>query len=78
MKQASRKVAKELAALARMPDDKIDLTNAPEVRQWKGGSGGEVLPADQEASDDSRGCRCACVAEAPGTWLPDEDQQAPA
>jgi len=29
-------VAKELAALARMPDDKIDLTDAPEVREWRG------------------------------------------
>jgi len=29
-------VAKELAAQARMPDDKIDLTDAPEVREWRG------------------------------------------
>ncbi len=29
-------MAKELAALARMPDDKIDLTDAPEVREWRG------------------------------------------
>jgi uncharacterized protein (DUF4415 family) len=29
-------VAKELAALARMPDDKIDLMDAPEVRDWRG------------------------------------------
>jgi len=29
-------VAKELAALARMPDDQIDLTDAPEVREWRG------------------------------------------
>jgi uncharacterized protein (DUF4415 family) len=36
MKKVSRKVAKELAALARMPDDKIDLTDAPEVREWRG------------------------------------------
>jgi len=36
MKKVSRKVAKELAALARMPDDKIDLTDAPEVRAWRG------------------------------------------
>jgi uncharacterized protein (DUF4415 family) len=36
MKKVSRKVAKELAALARMPDDKIDLTDAPEVRKWRG------------------------------------------
>jgi uncharacterized protein (DUF4415 family) len=28
-------VAKELAALARMPDDKIDLTDAPEVLEWR-------------------------------------------
>ena len=36
MKKASRKLAKELAALARMPDEKIDLTDAPEVREWRG------------------------------------------
>ena len=36
MKKVSKKVAKELAALARMPDDKIDLTDAPEVREWRG------------------------------------------
>jgi uncharacterized protein (DUF4415 family) len=35
MKKVSRKLAKELAALARMPDDKIDLTDAPEVREWR-------------------------------------------
>ena len=29
-------MAKELAALARMPDDQIDLTDAPEVREWRG------------------------------------------
>jgi uncharacterized protein (DUF4415 family) len=36
MRKVSRKVAKELAALARLPDDKIDLTDAPEVREWGG------------------------------------------
>ncbi len=36
MRKVSRKVAKELAALARMPDDQIDLTDAPEVREWRG------------------------------------------
>ena len=36
MKKVSRKTAKELAALARMPDDKIDLTDSPEVREWRG------------------------------------------
>jgi uncharacterized protein (DUF4415 family) len=36
MRKVSRKVAKELAALARMPDGKIDLTDAPEVREWRG------------------------------------------
>jgi uncharacterized protein (DUF4415 family) len=34
--KVSRKVAKELAALARMPDDQIDLTDASEVREWRG------------------------------------------
>lgn len=36
MRKVSRKVAKELVALARMPDDKIDLSDAPEVRDWRG------------------------------------------
>ncbi len=36
MKKVSRKQAKELAAPARMPDEKIDLTDAPEVREWRG------------------------------------------
>jgi uncharacterized protein (DUF4415 family) len=36
MRKVSRKVAKELAALARMPDDKIDMSDAPEVREWRG------------------------------------------
>jgi uncharacterized protein (DUF4415 family) len=36
MKKISRKQAKELAALARMPVDQIDLTDAPEVREWRG------------------------------------------
>ena len=36
MRRVSKKQAKELAALARMPDDKIDLTDAPEVRDWRG------------------------------------------
>lgn len=36
MRKVSRKQAKELAALARMPDEKIDLTDAPEVREWRG------------------------------------------
>lgn len=36
MKKVSRKQAKELAALARVPDEKIDLTDVPEVREWTG------------------------------------------
>jgi uncharacterized protein (DUF4415 family) len=36
MRKVSRKIAKELAALARMADEKIDLTDAPEVREWRG------------------------------------------
>jgi uncharacterized protein (DUF4415 family) len=35
MKKISRKQAKELAALARLPDDQIDLSDAPEVRDWR-------------------------------------------
>ena len=36
MRRVSKKQAKELAALVRMPDEKIDLTDAPEVRDWRG------------------------------------------
>jgi uncharacterized protein (DUF4415 family) len=36
MKKVSRKQAKELAALARMADEKIDLTDVPEAREWTG------------------------------------------
>jgi uncharacterized protein (DUF4415 family) len=35
MKKISKKQSKELDALARMPDDKIDLSDAPEVRDWR-------------------------------------------
>ena len=35
MKKISKKQAKELAALARIPDGQIDLTDAPEVRDWR-------------------------------------------
>jgi hypothetical protein len=91
MREVSRKQAKELAALARMPDEKIDLTDAPEVREWREGRwwgafwsrGKRALKKDRHLppslglsprpGDDSRGCRCAGVAEAPGTRLPDKD-----
>lgn len=36
MRKVSKKQAKELTGLARMPDEKIDLTDAPEVREWRG------------------------------------------
>lgn len=36
MRRVSKKQAKELAALARMPDEEIDLTDAPEIREWRG------------------------------------------
>jgi uncharacterized protein (DUF4415 family) len=35
MRKISRKQAKELAALARLPDEQIDLSDAPEVRDWR-------------------------------------------
>lgn len=35
MKKVSKKQAKELTAIARMPDDRIDLTDSPEVRDWR-------------------------------------------
>jgi uncharacterized protein (DUF4415 family) len=34
MKKVSKKQAKELAALAALPDEKIDLTDLPEVLDW--------------------------------------------
>ena len=36
MKKVSKKQAKELKSLARMPDEKIDLTDASELREWRG------------------------------------------
>lgn len=36
MKKASKKQAKELAALAALRDDEIDLTDLPEVLDWSG------------------------------------------
>lgn len=36
MKKASKKQAKELAALARLRDEKIDLKDLPEVLDWNG------------------------------------------
>jgi len=34
MKKISRKQRRELKALAALPDDKIDLSDIPEVRDW--------------------------------------------
>ncbi len=36
MKKVSKKQAKELAALSALPDEKIDLSNLPEVLDWSG------------------------------------------
>lgn len=36
MKKVSKKQAKELAALAALRDEKIDLTDLPEVLDWSG------------------------------------------
>ena len=36
MKKVSKKLAKELAALAALRDEKIDLTDLPEVLEWSG------------------------------------------
>src|ERR1700676_3849008 len=38
---------------------------------------GKVLSPHQEAGDDSRGRRCARLAQAPGKWISDQNQQAP-
>jgi hypothetical protein len=34
MKKPSKKQTKELAALAKLPDHKIDLSDAPELPNW--------------------------------------------
>ncbi len=36
MKKVSKKQAKELAALCALPDEKIDLSDLPEVLDWSG------------------------------------------
>jgi len=36
MRKATKKQAKELAALAALRDEKIDLTDLPEVLDWSG------------------------------------------
>lgn len=36
MKKPSKKRAKELRALAAMPESRIDLSDIPEVRDWTG------------------------------------------
>jgi uncharacterized protein (DUF4415 family) len=36
MKRTSKKLTKELAALAALRDEKIDLTDLPEVLDWSG------------------------------------------
>ena len=41
MKKRSKRQAKELAALAALPDAKIDLRDAPEVRDWSGADVGK-------------------------------------
>lgn len=41
MRKANKKQARELARLAAMPDDKIDLTDIPEVLDWTGATVGK-------------------------------------
>jgi uncharacterized protein (DUF4415 family) len=41
MRKVNKKQARELANLAAMPDDKIDLTDAPEVLNWRGATVGK-------------------------------------
>ncbi len=36
MRKASKKQEKELRALGALPDEKIDLSDIPEVRDWRG------------------------------------------
>ncbi len=36
MKKVTKKQLKELKALAQMPDEKIDLSDIPEVKEWRG------------------------------------------
>ena len=36
MKRISKKIRKELEALAKLPDDQIDLSDIPEITDWIG------------------------------------------
>jgi len=36
MKKMSKRIRKELEALAKLPDDQIDLSDIPEVKDWSG------------------------------------------
>jgi uncharacterized protein (DUF4415 family) len=36
MKRITRRQEKELARLKQLPDDDIDLSDAPEVKEWRG------------------------------------------
>ena len=81
-KRAKHRVSFEAAALVFEDPHAVGVPDRVEEgeERWQtvgmaGRRGGEVLPPHQEAGDDSRGCRCAGVAETPGAWLPDEDQQ---
>jgi hypothetical protein len=44
MKKLSKKQAKELAALAALRDEKIDLSDLPEVLDWSGAVVGKYYP----------------------------------
>jgi hypothetical protein len=41
MRKANKKQARELARLAALPNEKIDLTDSPEVLDWRGATVGK-------------------------------------
>jgi hypothetical protein len=66
MNKVSRRQARELAAFARLPDQKIDLTDAPESREWGGGGSSGSFAAHQAARHHS--CRCECSRMDEAHW----------
>ncbi len=49
MRKISREVERELAELAALPDDKIDFTDIPEIRDWSGAVRGKFYRPIKES-----------------------------
>lgn len=74
----AKKQAKELAALARMPDEKIDLTDAPEIREWRGAVVGKFYRPIKRPVTIRVDADVLAWDEARRAGLPNTDQQAAA